>query len=663
MSGVELVLPIILPLGASFLCLLFGKVGSRGGGIVALAVSTVNLALAVLDFPLRSSLYLPWFEPGFTFAVKLTAFSAFLLVAVAGFGFLVTLYSTLFLRGRRAAHRFFFYALFTLGLANGVLLADDLVLLLIFWEGLLLTTFGMIVTGRAAAYPTAIKSFVIVALTDLCLMAGIILTGTEAHTFQLSAIHLPATGPAALAFVLLLVGALGKAGAMPFHSWIPDAAVDAPLPFMAFLPASLEKLLGIYLLARITLDLFAIEPGSWLSLLMMIVGAATILLAVLMALAQKSYKRLLAYHAISQVGYMVLGIGTALPVGIVGGLFHLINNAIYKSGLFLTAGSVERQAGTTMLAELGGLSRKMPVTFALFVVLAASISGVPPLNGFFSKELVYEATLERGWPFYAAALLGSLLTAASFLKLGHAVYLGAARNNRRAALPDPPGADPAVAGMGVGAGSDATGDAGGAPGDIAGTPANGAGAAGEASGEATPVREAPWQLLVPIGVLAAACLLFGVGNALPLRALIEPILGAHLGGQSFAGPPRSLPLTLATIGVLCVALASHLYGVRRSGSGLGAADHVIHAPLLGRLYAVALAGRLDPYAIGRFVVRFLAQGLHRIDRGVDWVYERLIVGVKTAVSGSLSRAQSGSYQLYLVWMVVAAILLVLAVVR
>ena len=231
-----------------------------------------------------------------------------------------------------------------------------------------------------------------------------------------------------------MIGAISKAGSMPFHSWIPDAALDAPLTFMAFVPAALEKLLGIYFLARDLPRLLrhrARAPGF--SLLMMIVGCATIILAVGMALVQKNYKKLLSYHAISQVGYMILGIGTALPVGIVGGLFHMINHAMYKSGLFLTAGSVEKQAGTTDLEKLGGLARRMPVTFACFLVTAASISGVPPFNGFFSKELVYDGALERGWIFYALALLGSFLTAASFLKLGHAAYLGQAlaRRTRR----------------------------------------------------------------------------------------------------------------------------------------------------------------------------------------------------------------------------------------
>jgi formate hydrogenlyase subunit 3/multisubunit Na+/H+ antiporter MnhD subunit len=227
------------------------------------------------------------------------------------------------------------------------------------------------------------------------MMFGIGLTWHLAGTMTISQISLPLDRMGAIAFLFMATGALSKSGCMPFHSWIPDAALDAPLPFMAFLPAALEKLLGIYLLARLSLDMFRLSAASWVSTVLMIVGAATILLAVAMALIQKDYKRLLSYHAVSQVGYMVLGIGTATPVGIVGGLFHMINHAMYKSCLFLSAGSVERQVGTTDLSKLGGLARKMPVTMSCFVIGAAAISGVPPLNGFFSKELVYDGALER----------------------------------------------------------------------------------------------------------------------------------------------------------------------------------------------------------------------------------------------------------------------------
>jgi NADH-quinone oxidoreductase subunit L len=143
-----------------------------------------------------------------------------------------------------------------------------------------------------------------------------------------------------------------------------------------------------------------------------------------MALIQKDMKRLLSYHAISQVGYMVLGIGTALPIGIVGGLFHMLNNAVYKSCLYMTAGSIEKQTGTTDLRKIGGLSKRMPFTAICFTICALSIAGVPPFNGFFSKELIFDAALESNVIFYIGALLGAFMTAVSFLKMGRAAFAG-----------------------------------------------------------------------------------------------------------------------------------------------------------------------------------------------------------------------------------------------
>ena len=170
------------------------------------------------------------------------------------------------------------------------------------------------------------------------------------------------TGPAVYAaFACFVAGAFAKAGAVPFHSWVPDFGEKADAPVSAYLPASLDKLLGIYLLARCVTDLFTPTTGLYVAL--MAVGAVTILSAVLMALVQHDLKRLLSYHAVSQVGYMVLGIGTGTPVGLAGGLFHMLNNTIYKSALFLCAGAVEKQTGSTDLDRLGGLARVMPLTF------------------------------------------------------------------------------------------------------------------------------------------------------------------------------------------------------------------------------------------------------------------------------------------------------------
>jgi len=160
--------------------------------------------------------------------------------------------------------------------------------------------------------------------------------------------------------------------------------------------------------------------------IVMILGALTIIIAVMMALVQHNGRKLLGYHAVSQVGYMVLGIGTGTPIGIIGGLFHMVNHAIYKSSLFLSFGSVEKRTGTPELDKLGGLAKKMPLTFIAALIGALSISGVPPFNGFFSKWMVYQGVLVsasqqgRIWQIvlnvcFVLAIFGSALTLASFI--------------------------------------------------------------------------------------------------------------------------------------------------------------------------------------------------------------------------------------------------------
>jgi NADH-quinone oxidoreductase subunit L len=419
MTSNLILLPIIIPLTAGLLTLPIRRLaGVRN--VIAMIGTILNLIVAIILFKHEFTYSLPYAGFGIEFILRLYNFSAFILLATAVFAFLFILYCTSFMRDRNYVNQFYAYLLFSIAMVNGAVLADNLVLMLFFWEGLLGTLFGLIAIGGKESFKTATKAFIIVGISDLCFMVGIGLTGYLAKTLTISQINVPVGTLGSIAFIFMMIGAISKAGSMPFHSWIPDAAIDAPLPFMALMPASLEKLLGIYMLARISLDMFKLNPASWLSVLVMTIGAITIVLAVMMALIQKDYKRLLSFHAISQVGYMILGIGTCLPVGIIGGLFHMINNALYKSCLFLTAGSVEKQTGTTNLYKLGGLWSKMPVTFVCFVITAASISGVPPFNGFFSKEMVYDGALERGMIFYLAALVGSFFTAASFLKLGHA---------------------------------------------------------------------------------------------------------------------------------------------------------------------------------------------------------------------------------------------------
>jgi NADH-quinone oxidoreductase subunit L len=304
---------------------------------------------------------------------------------------------------------------------------------------------------------------------------------------------------------------------------------------------------------------------------------------------------------------MILGIGTCLPVGIIGGLFHMINNALYKSCLFLTGGAVEKQAGTTDLSKLGGIAGRMPITFLCFTITAVSISGVPPFNGFFSKELVYDAALERGVIFYLAAILGSFFTAASFLKLGHAAYLG-----KRSEANDN-------------------------------------------------VREVPPAMLVPMLVIASICVLFGVGHNQAIDIFIKPVLGAQRLANYEAG--TNTFLVLITVIVLVGALLHHLFAVKINGSGLKASDHIRHAPLLNEIYTGAEKRYFDPYDIVLTIVRGISRVGWWVDRAIDWVYDGLSVRTANLLSGTIRAAHTGSYSLYVLWALIGAAIVVITLIK
>jgi len=298
--------------------------------------------------------------------------------------------------------------------------------------------FLMLNQGKAGAEVGAAKTYSILGFADACLLLAIVLMFTLDVPFgqPLYKLLLPAVGtPLSVGafgwtgytiYALLLVAALAKAGAMPLHTWIPAAAPKAPTPVMAYLPAAVDKLMGIYLLARVSLDVF--RPDPTMQTILMIVGAVTIIAAVFMAMIQHNLKRLLSFHAVSQVGYMVVGIATGTTAGVIGGLFHMVNNAIYKSNLFLMSGVVGRATGSDDLEDMGGLARQLPITFVCGSIAAAAISGVPPFNGFVSKWLIYQGALELhsglGTAVLVAAVFGSALTLASFVKVIYSAFLG-----------------------------------------------------------------------------------------------------------------------------------------------------------------------------------------------------------------------------------------------
>ncbi len=364
---------------------------------------------------------------------RIDILSSFTAIAIIGFGVLISIYSLKSMKGKPSLIQYYLYIVLTVLASIGVVFTNNLLVLLMLWGFLGITLYLLINMGDKDSHVTAKKTLIIIGGSDSLMILGVGIVYSLCNTLQMDAIRIEPSGLALLAFILLAIAAFAKAGAMPFHTWIPDAAEHAPVSVSALLPASLDKLLGIYLLFRISTEMFILSEA--MKLFLLITGAVTIIAAVMMALIQHDYKKLLGYHAVSQVGYMVLGIGTGNPIGIAGGLFHMINHAMYKSCLFLTSGAVEEKRQTTDLDKLGGLAKVMPITFLCALICSLSISGIPPFNGFVSKWMIYQGLIDQIGAAsnllrittiicLISAMFGSALTLASFLKLLHATYLG-----------------------------------------------------------------------------------------------------------------------------------------------------------------------------------------------------------------------------------------------
>jgi multicomponent Na+:H+ antiporter subunit D len=240
---------------------------------------------------------------------------------------------------------------------------------------------------------------------------------------------------------MFIVGFGLKAALVPFHAWLPDAHPSAPAPISAMLSGILIKTLGVYALARVVFNIFGVSVTiGWL---LIVLGLLSMVAGAFLAVGQWDLKRLMAYSSISQIGYVILGIGlggliiaragndinaeqlTWASLAILGGLFHLINHAVYKSLLFLTSGSVEMATGTRQLKQMGGLAEKLPLTRATCTVASASIVGIPPFSGFWSKLILIIAAVQAQFYWIAAIIVFvSLCTLIMYLKVQRYVFLG-----------------------------------------------------------------------------------------------------------------------------------------------------------------------------------------------------------------------------------------------
>ncbi|MBM3315347.1 NADH dehydrogenase [candidate division WOR-3 bacterium] len=634
------VMLLLVPVAAGLLGHVIGRlrsVLSFIGAVVSLYCA-IRLFLQSRGSPLEQTLLT---DAGLPFALRLDALSGFVLLSAAIFATLILLYSFRYMRGRAGTHGYFLYVMLALACTNGVILAANLVTLLFFWGCLLVLLYAMLLLGQGDTRRVAGKALVVVGLSDFAMLLGIALLVARSGPMSLApAAPISLSDPQyILPFLLIAAGALAKAGSMPFHTWIPAAADTAPATVMALIPASLDKLLGIYVLTRLSVHVFDISGNMVLRNVFMAVGATTILAAVTMALVQKRMMRLLSFHAVSQVGYMVLGIGTGTAVGIAGALFHMLNNSVYKTGLFLCAGSVEHGSRTDELDRLGGLARQMPMTFISFLLCALAISGVPPLNGFFSKWMVYQGVIDVGregnrlFPvFLACAMLGSVLTLASFLKLLHSVFFG----QRPAQL--------------------------------------------------AKVRGVPVTMWLPTLLLALTCVVFGVfAQQIPLAGLIYPGLvapGGPLQQVALAGIWQPVLTSLLLLVGLGIGALLYLLGTaarptagrtfvggektaeEEEGRVPGTAFYssVKHLPIVGELLDFGGRGAFDLYNWIRGALR----GLGFVFRAwVDSVLGAIaaFVGEMVRFAGFvLSRVQNGNLPLYVGWVFAGAVVFYLVLV-
>jgi NADH-quinone oxidoreductase subunit L len=352
--------------------------------------------------------------------------SVFMILVVSGVSTLIHLYSISYMDRDKGFVRYFSYLNFFVFSMLLLVLAGNFLLLIVGWAFVGAASYLLISFWyrRTTATKAGIKAFVINVVGDAGLVLGTFFifkhTGTldllksfhaaETGAFGHTAAGANATNPGDLVAgcILLLVGAFAKSAQIPLHTWLPDA-MEGPTPVSSLIHAATMVTAGVYLIARMH-PLFELAPAA--QDVGAIVGAATLLIAGTIGLAQTDIKRVIAYSTMSQIGYMIMGVSVGAYAA---GLFHLMTHAFFKALLFMAAGSlIGAMAGEQSLEKMGGFRKAMPFTYGCFIVGGLALSGIPPFSGFFSKDEILLVTGERGgwhWALYVAGYIGALLTA------------------------------------------------------------------------------------------------------------------------------------------------------------------------------------------------------------------------------------------------------------
>lgn len=436
-------LVFLIPAGLALLVWLVGRFQSRVQEALVLlgTASSFVISLLIARHTINQEILTSWNRELYA-----DALSALVLVIISGVGLFAAIYSQTYMRHQRLLDRVgkdvterrltAFYALFLLFVSTMLwgCVTNNVIMLYVAVEATtiasgLLVGFYLDKRGLEAAYKylmllTVGITFALFGCVLLYSAATVHLPGV--HAFLMSDIRgVAGEIPRSIALLVMAFAIVGfgtKAGIAPFHPWLPDAHAEAPTPISVLLSGVMLKM-AVYALARIVMIFY--PTFSPVSIFLVALGAFTMLLGIAMALVQDDLKRLLAYSSVSQMGYVVMGVGLGTYLGVYGGLFHMLNHGLSKALLFMCAGAVIYSTGARRISELGGLGKSMPVTSACFFIGALAVSGMPPLNGFMSKITIFIATASaHQWWATGVAMFTSLLTMVVLTHAAWAVFWG-----------------------------------------------------------------------------------------------------------------------------------------------------------------------------------------------------------------------------------------------
>ncbi len=426
------------PLLGFLIAILWGKrMGEPKAAIAPVAALGVSFAAAVALFVrillgYGGDFSYTWLRVGdvaLDVGFQLDRFGGIMAVVVATVSFMIHIYSTGYMSGDKLYGRYFAYLNLFSAAMLGLVLANNYLQAFVFWELVGLTSYLLIGFWfeKPEAADAGMKAFITTRLGDVGLLIGIILIFTLTGTFHFGTIFglvgYGALAPAMVTVIALLIfaGAVGKSAQLPLHVWLPDA-MEGPTPVSALIHAATMVAAGVYLVAR-SFPIFVAAAAA--SEVVAYIGATTALMAATIAVVQIDIKRVLAYSTISQLGYMMLALGCGSQAA---GIFHLYTHAFFKALLFLGAGAVIHACHTNDIREMGGLGRRMKWTAATFVLAALALAGVPPFSGFFSKDEILAAVVDRGgWYLAFAAFFTVFLTAFYMFRAIFITFGGKAR--------------------------------------------------------------------------------------------------------------------------------------------------------------------------------------------------------------------------------------------